>query len=107
MLYLMSTTVIPHGADGAWRMTTVTPESAADLAQSTPWTSAVGHASSADAMTAALGVPVPANRLTVAPEPGDTFLCLRLHSRPPEGVVLTVAQLEAVGFSWALLEYAG
>lgn len=107
MLYLMSTTVIPHGADGVWRMTTIDPEGAADLAQSTVWTSAVGHESSAQAMAAALGVNVQANRLTVTPEPGDAFLCLRLHSRPPEGVVLTVAQLEAIGFSWALLHYAG
>lgn len=107
MLYLMSTTIIPHGADGVWRMSTITPEVAAAMAQSTPWTSAVGHTSSAEAMAAALGVDVQANRLTVTPEPGDAFLCLRLHSRPPEGVILDRQQLEAIGFSWALLEYAG
>lgn len=107
MLYLMSTTVIPHSADGVWRMATLAPEAAAELARSTPWTSAVGHASSAEAMALALGVEIEANRLTVAPQPGDTFLCMRLHRRPPEGVILDRAQLEALGFSWALLSYEG
>lgn len=105
MLYLMSTTIIPHGADGVWRMSTVGADVAAELAQGTPWTSAVGHQSSAEAMTAVLGVTVLPNRLTVEPSPGDVFLCLRLHSRPPEGVILNRQQLEAIGFSWALLEY--
>lgn len=107
MLYLMSTTVIPHGANGVWRMSAIAAEAAAELAQSTPWASAVGHASSAEAMTAVLGVTVLPNRLTVEPAPGDVFLCLRLHSRPPEGVILDRPQLEALGYSWALLEYEG
>lgn len=107
MLYLMSTTVIPHGADGVWRMSTITPEAAAELAQGTHWTSAVGHASSAQAMAAALGVDVQANRLTVAPTAGDAFLCMRLHQRPPEGAILNLEQLEALGYSWALLKYEG
>ena len=107
MLYLMSTTVIPHGANGVWRVAALSAEEAATLAQSSEWTSAVGHSSSAEAMAAALGCPVEANRLTVCPEPGDAFLCLRLHSRPPEGVVLDSTQLEAIGFSWVLLTYEG
>ena len=102
----MSTTVIPHGADGVWRMQSIAPAEAAQIA-SQPFTSAVGHTSSAEAMAAALGVPVGANRITVAPEPGDRFLCLRLHSRPPEGQILNRAALEAIGFSWALLTYEG
>jgi hypothetical protein len=106
MLYLMSTTVIPHSADGVWAMSTVSAERACQLAAS-DHTSAVGHESSAAAMSAALGIPVAANRLTVQPVPGDQFLCMRLHSRPPEGVVLDREQLEQIGYSWALMEYYG
>lgn len=111
MIYLMNTTVIPHGADGAWTMESLTPERAAYLAQRSVdagrLTSAVGHASSAEVMEAVLGVPVEMNRITVAPQPGDQFLCLRLHARPPEGVVLDLPQLQGIGFSWALLSYLG
>ena len=107
MLYLMSTTIIPSGADGTWVMATITPRHAAEIASGQPFTSAVGHISSAEAMEAALGVPVEANRITVQPEPGDSFLCLRLHSRPPEGRILDREALQAIGFSWALLSYYG
>lgn len=111
MLYLLNTTVIPHGADGLWVMRTVTAEWAQAVAEAAAEVgqlrSAVGHSASAEAMTAALGMPVTCNRITVVPEPGDELLCMRLHSRPPEGVVLSSAQLEATGYSWALLSYQG
>jgi hypothetical protein len=106
-LYLMSTTVIPHGADGTWTMATISPREAAHIAGVQSFISAVGHDSSAEAMTAALGVQVAANRITVAPVPGDEFLCLRLLSRAPEGVILDRLALEQIGFSWALLRYKG
>ena len=106
MLYLMSTTVIPHGADGTWVMSTVTAEQSRAIVRD-QHISAVGHESSAAAMSAALGIPVAAQRLTVQPEPGDEFLCMRLHRRPPEGVVLDREQLESIGYSWALLRYDG
>lgn len=105
--YLMSTTVIPHGADGTWIMSTISPEQASHIAAEGPLISAVGHASSAEAMSAALGIQVKANRITVVPEPGDRFLCLRLLSRAPEGVILDRAQLDEIGFAWALLSYEG
>ena len=111
MLYLMNTTVIPNGADGMWTMETMPSQRAAELARLAEeqgyLTSAVGHASSAQAMAAVLGIPVEANRITVVPQVGDQFLCLRLHGRPPEGVVLDRAQLEEIGFSWARLSYLG
>lgn len=106
-LYLMSTTVIPHGADGVWTVRTLSSQEAADVASAGPFISAVGHESSAEAMTAALGVTVEANRLTVKPVPGDRFLCLRLLIRAPEGVILDRAGLDAIGFTWALLAYEG
>ena len=107
MLYLMSTTVIPAGADGIWEMDSISPEIAAAIATGQEFTSAVGHASSAEAMTAVLGVSVLANRITVVPEPGDCFLCLRLNSRPPEGAILNREEMHKIGFSWALLSYRG
>lgn len=105
MLYLMSTTVIPAGADGIWEMDSISPEIAAAIARGQEFTSAVGHASSAEAMSAVLGVKVMPNRITVKPLPGDTFLCLRLLSRPPEGAILNREEMDRIGFSWVLLSY--
>lgn len=108
----MSTTVVPSGADGFWEVATVSPERATEIVAQAPQTgvevvSAVGHVSTAEAMSAALGIPVEANRVTVRPEPHDAFLCFRLNSRPPEGAILDRETLERVGFTWCLMRYYG
>ena len=71
------------------------------------WISAVGHASTAEVMSDLLGVQIPANRITVAPVPGDVFLCFRLLTRPPEGAILDRATLESVGYEFAVMRYIG
>lgn len=106
MLYLMSTTVIPADAPGVWEMTPVTLRAAQDLVSRHQFTSAVGHDSTAEAMTELLQQPVEANRLTVRPEEGDYFLCFKLHRRPPEGAILDRAQLEELGYGWCVMHYA-
>lgn len=105
MLYLMSTTVIPAEAAGKWEVTPVTLRAAQDLVSRHQFTSAVGHASTAEAMTQLLGTTVPMNRFTVQPEEGDHFLCFKLHQRPPEGAILDRAQLEELGYGWCVMHY--
>lgn len=106
MLYLMSTTVIPSGANGTWEVTPLTLGAAQELVRMHHFTSAVGHQSTADAMTELLGQPVPMNRLSVQPEVGDYFLCFKLDQRPPEGAILDRAQLEELGYGWCVMHYA-
>ena len=105
MLYLMSTTIVPADAAGTWEMTPITLGAAQELVCLHEHTSAVGHASTAEAMTELLGQPVAMNRLTVRPQEGDYFLCFKLNQRPPEGAILDRAQLEELGFGWALMAY--
>ena len=105
MLYLMSTTIIPADAAGTWEVTPVTLGAAQELVRLHEYTSAVGHASTAEAMTELLEQPVAMNRLTVRPQQGDYFLCFKLDKRPPEGAILDRAQLQELGFGWALMTY--
>ena len=105
MLYLMSTTLIPSGCDGTWKVRTVELQEATSFLQGAEFTSAVGHTSTAEAMTELLGTEVPMNRLTVLPEAGDKFLCFKLNRRPPEGAILNRAQLDQLGFSWCVMHY--
>ena len=110
--YIMSTTIIPGGAWGRWEMDSI------DLAQASllvfpegagykGWTSAVGHESTAEVLSDLLGVKIPQNRITVAPVPGDRFICFRLMSRPPEGAILDRPTLEDIGYEFALMRYIG
>ena len=106
-LYLMSTTVVPSGATGIWRMSALSTEVAGRIARCHADTlvSAVGHASTAEAMTELLGLKVEASRISVAPRPGDEFLCFKLLRRPDEGAILTRAQLDELGYEFCLMEY--
>lgn len=76
-------------------------------------TSAVGHASTAEAYSALLGVPVACNRRVLALDVGDVVYVGALVAldgapwRPPEGVVLDRAALNAVRVEWRRVEVAG
>lgn len=104
--YLMSTTVIPSGCDGTWEFRSIPNEEAKSFFFSAEEViSAIGHASTAEAMSSALGAEVKMNRITVQPQPGDYFLCFRLNSRPPEGAILDLETLNQIGFGWAIMHY--
>jgi hypothetical protein len=105
-LYLMSTTVIPADAAGTWELSCVTLDAARELVRLHDYTSAVGHQSTAEVMEALLGQPVTMNRLAVQPKQGDFFLCFKPNQRPPEGAILNKAQLEELGYGWAVMHYA-
>ena len=105
MLYIMSTTIIPASAVGAWEVVPVTLACAQRIVKDHPFLSAVGHQSTAEIMTELLQQEVAMNRITVEPEVGDRFLCFKLDNRPPEGAILDRDTLEAIGFSWVIMQY--
>lgn len=62
-------------------------------------TSAIGHQGSAEAFTA-LGMPTEVNRINATMKNEDKALCLKVLGRIPEGQILTLQQLESVGFEF-------
>jgi hypothetical protein len=65
--------------------------------------SAVGHKSTATVLTALLGVDVPENRVNYKQEIGSTALVFKLNGRPEEGKILTLEEIEAIGYSFGKL----
>ncbi len=63
----------------------------------------IGHQSTADLMSRVLGYPVEVNRGQYTHEVGDVALVFKLKGRPPEGAILTLDELEAMGYEFALL----
>ena len=110
-LYLLNTTVVPCGSDGIWDIKTLPLASAKNLltrtSPATVYTSAVGHESTALVMAELLGVQVPVNRIQVSPKVGDKLLCFKLKQRAPEGVILSVEEIEELGYEWVLMVYHG
>lgn len=61
-------------------------EEATKLLSNTSWMSAVGHPDTARVMSAMTGVEIPANRINVHLNPGDTLIvCQVMGGRLPEG----------------------
>jgi hypothetical protein len=60
--------------------------------------SAIGHEATAQVASAILEVSVPANRFAAEMQAGDEALCIKLRGRAPEGVILTRAQMEEIGY---------
>ena len=67
--------------------------------------SAIGHESTAQIISSVLGLNVPMNRINASfEEVGDLAICFKLNSRPKEGSILSLEDLQEIGFSWKLLE---
>lgn len=66
--------------------------------------SAVGHQSTAEIMTTLLGVDVPVNRRLHKQKEGELALVFKLNGRPREGKILTVEEIEEIGYKFQLLE---
>ncbi|MEO3856260.1 YddF family protein [Acrocarpospora sp. B8E8] len=100
-LAILNTSIVT--SDGTYSLSTITLEQARALAQSEPIDSAVGHESTAVLLSTLLGVDVPVNRQLFQQQPGQRALVCKLNGRPPEGAVLTLEDLEKIGYSFKVL----
>ena len=103
-LYIFNTTIIVN--DGTYKMSTITLNEAKEILASNPsFISAIGHSSTAQIISSVLGTEVPENRINASfDEVEDKALCFKLNSRPKEGSILSLEDLQEIGFSWKLLE---
>jgi hypothetical protein len=68
-----------------------------------PLLSAVGHESTAQVLSSLLGVPVPVNRIQYVQQASDLAIVFKLRGRPPEGRVLTVQEIEGIGYDFGMI----
>ena len=65
--------------------------------------SAVGHQSACDILSSLLGKEVNMNRVQYSQKVGDIALVFKLKGRAEEGKILTVAEIEAIGYEFGKL----
>lgn len=90
--------------EGTYTLTKISLDEAKKLASENETLSAVGHQSTADILTELLGVPVPLNRIQFAQVPGQKAIVFKLNGRPPEGKILSRAEIEAIGYTFQLMQ---
>ena len=107
LLALLNTSIVTE--DGDYSLHTITLDKARELAQEYggQLDSAIGHDATAKVMTDLLGVNVLVNRQMFSQQVGQQALVFKLHGRLPEGRMLTVDEIEAIGFDFKLLERLG
>jgi hypothetical protein len=66
------------------------------MLQSVPFTSAVGHESTAQLLTDLLGTEIVPNRIAITLVPGDQLIVAQLLVRLPEGAVLTREEIQTL-----------
>ena len=95
--YLLSALVTPFDrseVEAVFHLKRMNLEEAREWVKEGEFTSAVGHASTAELLSRLLGVSVPVNRVTVYLRPGDEALCIQFFERVAEGRVLSLEELE-------------
>jgi hypothetical protein len=101
MMYVLNSAVLT--AFGEYRYELLELSAAQEILLGGEFTSAVGHAATADVLTQILGVPIPHNRINIVMQPGDQAVVFRLKERLPEGRTLTADEARHWPFELGLL----
>jgi len=101
MLTILNTSILTAHGNYTYRPATL--EEVKDMV-SGGFESAIGHQSTADVISTLLGVKCPMNRVMYNQGIGDTALVFKLNGRVEEGKILSVEEIEGIGYSWGVLE---
>lgn len=103
-LALLNTSILTTA--GAYRLIDITLDDARRIVSDHAGNldSAIGHQSTAEIMTTLLGTEIPVNRQMFTQEVGQAAHVFKLNGRPPEGKILTVEEIEEIGYKFQVLK---
>ena len=99
---VLNTTILTN--DGEFTLKTITLEEAKEILKGKEILSAVGHESTSQILTKLLEREIPLNRIQFKQEKGQKALCFKLLGRPEEGKILSLEDIEKIGYELKLLE---
>lgn len=100
-LALLNTSILTTA--GLYELQDISLDDARELVKANELDSAIGHASTAEIMSTLLGVEVPVNRQMFVQNVNQTALVFKLNGRPEEGKILSVEEIERIGYKFQLL----
>ena len=98
---LLNTSILT--AFGSFMYHEISLEEAQEITAKFPFQSAIGHESTAEILSKLLKQDVKMNRINFSQQVGETAIIFKLNGRPPEGVILTVLEIEKIGYSFGTL----
>ena len=102
MLYVLNTSILTSYGEYKYKKTNL--EAVKELLKENEFGSAIGHQAVATLLTRLTGIDIPANRINYSQKKGDIAVVFKLKKRPPEGQILTIEEMEKIGYEFGLLE---
>ena len=100
-LAILNTSILT--TTGTFKLEDISLDTAKNLVKENNILSAVGHQSTSSILTTLLETEIPVNRIQFAQETGQKALVFKLNGRPEEGKILTVEDIEEIGYKFQLL----
>ena len=103
-LVILNTSILT--SEGTFNLKNISLEEARDIIKENKenFISAIGHQSTAEILTTLLGVNIEMNRINFVQEKGQKALVFKLLARAEEGRILTIEEIEEIGYKFQLLE---
>ena len=99
---ILNTTILT--ASGEYRLRDASLEEIKALIDGEELLSAVGYESTSQVLTNLLEVEVPVNRIQFEQGIGQVAVCFKLKGRPEEGKILSLKEIEDIGYDFKILK---
>ncbi|MGF7059901.1 YddF family protein [Brassicibacter mesophilus] len=90
--------------NGIYSIQNIDIETARKYVEQNGFISAIGHEATAQIMSELLGKEIPMNRIQFHQQVGQIAIVFKLNTRPPEGIILNIDQLNKIGYSLKIMK---
>ena len=90
--------------NGVYKISDISVEDSKKLICKNGFISAIGHKSTAEAISDTFNMNIPMNRINFKQEVRQKAIVFKLNRRPPEGSILCREEIERIGYSFKLME---
>ena len=90
--------------NGVYRISDITVDEAKKLMSKNGFISAIGHESTAKAISDSFNMNIPMSRIDFKQQVGQKAIVFKLNKRPPEGSILCRTEIDEIGYSFKLME---
>ena len=90
--------------NGVYKISDISIDDAKKVLDENGFISAIGHQSTAEAISDTFNMNIPMNRINFKQKVGQKAIVFKLNERPPEGSILDRKEIESIGYSFRLME---